>query len=291
MTNITLEQLRVFLAVAERGGVNAAADTLYRSPSTISHALRKLQDTLELTLFEPSGRNLRLTENGKSLLKQARLIMEENQGLITLAQHLKEHERGELSLAVDAICPHALVLDTLDRFAARFPHCNIKLYEGVLSGSEERFLRGEADVCIAYRVPPGFLGEKFMDVEFVPVVNRGHPCAERRTISARQLMRERQVVISDSGFEARVDSGWLKSAERWTVSSMATAIVVIASGMAFGWVPRHMVREELQSGEFKELSLEFGGEKSGGLYLTVADADCAMTRELVVMLRNRAAED
>lgn len=285
MSNITYDQLRVFVAVAEQGGVNAAATRLFRSPSTISHALRKLQERLQLNLFEPEGRGLQLTAAGQGLLKQSRRVLEESRALESMAEHLRENRRAEIALAVDAICPQEGILEALARFAKDYPQCQVKLYEDVLSGAEERLVDGIADICIAYRVPPGYLGEKYMDIPFVPVVAARHPLAGKRDIGSRELMNQRQVVISDSGTREEVDSGWLKAAERWTVSSMATATKVVLSGLAFGWIPAHLVRHELESGQLVQLSLASGGDKTESLYLTVEDEHCTMSHALASLLK------
>ncbi len=287
MTNIKLEQINAFVAVSEYGGVNAAAEKLFKSPSTISHALNRLQEALGLALFEQQGRRLHLTEQGSTLLKQARVLLDEKQTLLNIAQHLQQDHRGEIALAVDAIFPHGLLLDALQEFAARFPLCQIKLHEGVLSGSEEQLLNGQADICVAYRVPQGFLGERLIEIPFVPVVHAGHPLAHESSISSRTLMAQRQVVISDSGSQDKVDSGWLKATQRWSVSSMHTAIEIINSGMAFGWVPLHLINREINSGELIQLQLKSGGEKSGSLFITLADESCAMSQALAGMLKSR----
>jgi DNA-binding transcriptional LysR family regulator len=287
MTNINLEQIHAFVAVSEYGGVNTAAEKLFKSPSTISHALSKLQASLGLALFEQQGRKLYLTEQGTTLLKQARVLLNEKQTFINIAQHLQKDHRGEIALAVDAICPHDLLLFALRDFAEQFPLCQIKLHEGVLSGAEEQLLNGQADICVAYRVPQGFLGEKLIDIPFVPVVHACHPLAHESSISSRALMAQRQVVISDSGSQGKVDSGWLKATQRWSVSSMHTAIEIINSGMAFGWIPRHLINRELDSGELIRLQLKSGGEKSGSLFMTLADESCTMSQALAGMLKSR----
>jgi DNA-binding transcriptional LysR family regulator len=69
MTNINLDHVRAFVAVSEYGGVNIAAEKLFKSPSTISHALTKLQGQLGLTLFEQQGRKLYLTEQGTNIVE------------------------------------------------------------------------------------------------------------------------------------------------------------------------------------------------------------------------------
>ena len=289
MTNINLEHIHAFVAVVEYGGVNAAAEKLFKSPSTVSHALGKFQGQLGLALFEQKGRKLYLTEEGTTVLRQAKILLDEKKILIKLSQHLKQEHRGKISLAVDAIFPHDILLDSLKNFSEQFPLCHINLHEGILSGAEEQLLSGKADVCVTYRIPQGFLGEKLIDITFIPVVCAAHPLAQERSISSRTLKAHRQVVISDSGTQSNVDSGWLKATLRWSVSNMYTAIDVISGGMAFGWIPRHLIENELASGELIQLQLKFGSEKTNPLFIIFADELCAMSQALVGILKLKSS--
>jgi len=288
MTNISFAHLEMFVAVAEYGGVNVAAQRLYKSPSTISHALTKLQTQLGLKLFEQQGRRLVMTEQGAGMLKQAKTLLVEKRSLLDVAQHLRQDYRAEISVTVDAICPHEILLAALRDFSQQLPECHIRLHEGVLSGSEEQMLNGMADVCLAYRIPQGFLGEKLLEIPFVPVVSSSHPLSGQAEISSRQLMAQRQVVIGDTGQQANVDSGWLKSTQRWTVSSMTMAVDVIRSGLAFGWVPSHLTHKAIEAGELVKLDLKFGGEKTGGLFISLADEECATSQALAGMLKSQS---
>ena len=274
--------------------MNIAAEKLFKSPSTVSHALHKIQQQLGLSLFKQKGRKLYLTSQGESTLKQAKRLIEEKQVLFEVAEHLQIHHHNEISLTVDAIYPLDLLLAALDAFSAQFPLCHINLHEAVLSGAEERFLNGQADICIAYRVPQGYLGERLIDIPFIPVISRSHPLFKQATLkqgatSAQDLSTYRQVVISDSGSEDKVDSGWLKATQRWTVSSMATAIKVIKSGMAFGWIPEHLIYKELASGELIPLTLKLGGEKTGSLFITLADEQNSLALTLAKILKHKAS--
>ena len=71
---------------------------------------------------------------------------------------------------------------------------------------------------------------------------------------------------------------------------MQTAIEVIKSGMAFGWIPEHLIHAALQREELVQLSLKFGGEKTGGLFISLADENCSMSQALAENLLRKAAE-
>ena len=152
-------------------------------------------------------------------------------------------------------------------------------------------MQRQADLAVTGQVPPGFLGDPLVQVEFVAVARHDHPLlALGRTLDHADLRRHRQVVVRDTGRYRQVDSGWLGAEERWTVSHLRTAIAVIRQGLAFAWVPRDQVQDELGSGELKPLPLAQGGTRIETLYLILADRDGAgpAARTLAKMLTEEA---
>ena len=70
--SLTLDQMRVLVAVADAGSFSAAARTLGRVQSAISQSIQTLETTLGLTLFDRSGKTPRLTDAGRALVGDAR---------------------------------------------------------------------------------------------------------------------------------------------------------------------------------------------------------------------------
>ena len=150
----------------------------------------------------------------------------------------------------------------------------MQLLEVVLSGADEALLSGQADLAIAAFVPPGFLGETLIEIEFVAVATATHPLhALKRQLALKDLARERQFVVRDSGITMKRDTGWLGAEPRWTVSQIATSVALVRGGMGFAWLPRHMVAPYLESGELKALPLQRGGTRKAALHLIVAKPD------------------
>jgi DNA-binding transcriptional LysR family regulator len=148
--------------------------------------------------------------------------------------------------------------------------------ETVLSGGAERLLRGEVDLLVAGSVPPGFLGDSLMEVEFMAVSQPQHRLQTLdRLLNLQDLSGQRQIVVRDSATGQRVDAGWLGAEQRWTVSHVATSISMIARGMGFAWLPVTRIRDALADGSLKELPLERGSRRRVSLFLTYADPDKA----------------
>ncbi len=274
MAKATLEQWRMLKAVIDNGGFAQAAKVIFKSQSTINHAVHKLQQQLGVQLLEVRGRKAYLTEEGTLLLRRASQLLEQATALEEVADSLSQGEEAEIRLAVDEVYPYRCLTQALDDFSRDYPNTRIQLHETVLSGGAEKLMGGEVDLLVAGSTPPGFLGDYLGQVEFVAVSHPDHPLQKiGRPLNLRDLAAHRQIVVRDSGLLQRQDSGWLEAEQRWTVSHIQTSRDMIARGMGFAWLPLTRIGDELRSGALKPLPLEQGSRRSTGVYLTLADLD------------------
>ncbi|MFU8837132.1 MAG: LysR family transcriptional regulator [Thiohalomonadaceae bacterium] len=288
----TLEQWRVLQTVIERGGFAQAAEALHRSQSSISYTVARLQAQLPVALLDQSGRKAVLTEAGEVLLRRSKILTDEALRLERLAASLAQGWEAELQLAVEVVFPSQILFAALREFTEacgeQASEVRLQLIESVLSGTDEALFSGRADLVISGRIPPGFLGEPLLLVEFVAVAHRDHPLHHLdRPISADDLRAARQLVVRDSGLSRSQDIGWLGAEQRWTVSHIKTSIEAIRQGLGFAWLPEAQISAELTSGELRPLPLREGGRHRGQLYLIYADRDSAgpATRELAAILQ------
>ncbi len=264
----SIDQWRALQAVVDAGGFAQAAERLHRSQSSVSYAVAKLQEQLGVQLLEIQGRKAQLTEAGEVLLRRSRQLLEDAAELEQLARSLEQGWEAEVVLVVDAAYPSATLMTVLKRFAASCQSTRVQLNEVVLSGADEALLEGRADLAIAAQVPQGFLGDRLLEVEFIAVAHRDHPLHQREVpLTSEALRRELQVVVRDSGLYLNRSIGWLGSAQRWTVSSLETAVAAVSSGLGFGWLPQHKIETELAQGLLLPLPLREGGRQQAPLHL------------------------
>ncbi|MEY6430822.1 LysR family transcriptional regulator [Thioalkalicoccus limnaeus] len=283
----TLEQWATLEAVVDQGGFEAAAEALRRSQSSVSYSLKRLQEQLPVAVLAPQGRRTVLTASGEVLLQRARHLLAEACRLEHLATTLAQGWEPQVRLAVELVMPPEPLLCALARFSAEIPQTRIQLIETVLSGTSEALVLRQADLAVTGLVPPGFLGDPLVTVEFVAVAAPDHPLHRLdRPLDLADLRAHRQVVIRDTGRFRQVDSGWLEADERWTVSHLATAIAIIERGLAFAWIPRDHIVAELASGALRPLPLAQGASRVETLYLVFADPAAAgpATRALARLL-------
>jgi DNA-binding transcriptional LysR family regulator len=269
-TRTTLEQWTVLAAIVDQGGFAQAAQALNRSQSAISYAVARLQESLGVALLVIEGRKSVLTPHGHTLLRRARTLIHDMETLELLSKSLKQGWEAELKLVVDAAFPRLCLLDIIAELQASCPNTQIQLSDAVLSGAEDAINEALADVVITSRVPAGFLGDRLLDVEFFAVARPDHPLLQLdRPLTTEDLIRHVQAVVRDSGSAHRRDEGWLGAEHRFTVSSMESSLATILAGLAYAWLPGHMLENLLREGRLRKLPLVSGGSRIISLYIVV----------------------
>ena len=284
---VSLDQWRSLQTVIDCGGFAQAAAQLHRSQSSVSYAVKRLQDLLGIKLLHIDGRKAVLTEAGAVLLQRARQLLADASAIEQQALHLQQGWEAEVRLAVEASYPTQQLMQALNQFEPISQATRIHLQEVVLSGAEEVLREDQADLVISPFVPGGFIGEELLRVEFIAVAAAHHSLHQLgRELGLSDLNRETHVVVSDSGRRG-IDSGWLNDASRWVVSSADSARKLISSGLGYGWLPRAAIESELLSGQLVPLPLSEGQTRSEMLYLIYADAAQAgpATRQLAQILK------
>ena len=270
----TPDQWTALAAVVDRKGFAAAAEALDRSQSAISYQVTRLQETLGCQLLEVKGRRAVLTPHGAALLTRARGLLAQWHALEAFARSLERGFEAALKVLVDAAFPRSRLLAALVEFKHRCPTTQLDLSEAVLSGAEEAIVDGavdgSADVVVTSRVPPGFLGDWLCDATFVACASPQHPLHHLdRRISLQDLEQYQQVVLRDSGTRVPRDEGYLGAKERWTVGSLDTSLAIVESGLAYAWLPEHVVAAALAARSLRALPLEAGATRKVPLYVVL----------------------
>ena len=276
LARTSLEQWAVLAAVVDEGGYAQAAAALHRSQSAVSYAVGRLQEELDVPLLAIEGRKAVLTPHGQTLLQRARGLLRDMNTLELLARSLKQGWEAELQLVVDAAFPREHLLKIVAELQQLCPNTQMQLSDAVLSGAEEAIVDGVADVVVTAHVPSGYVGELLVDVSFVAVARPGHALfGIGHDLSFEDLTRHVQVVVRDSGVKHPRDEGWLGAERRCTVSSMEASLATVKAGLAYAWLPEHVVAASIRDGTLKALPLTSGRERRVPLYLVLVHSEVA----------------
>ncbi len=286
---VNLEQWRVFQTIVDKGGYAQAANYLNRSQSAVSYSMSRLQEQLGISLLELNGRKAVLTEHGEFLLERSRKLIDEASEIENFARHIAKGREAEIKLVVDAAFPNELLMDSLAQFASQSQGTRVQLREVILSGAGEALLNDDAELVIGVEMPTKFLADPLIDIEFIAVARHDHPLFKlKRKISTADLAKHTHVVIQDSGQYEKIDVGWLSSQDRWTVSSIDSALSAIEYGLGYGWLPSNRLVEALGDGHLKLLPLEQGATYKGFLGISFGHPGNIgpATRELATIIKN-----
>lgn len=124
---LTLDQMRIFVAIAEAGSFRAAASRLSRVQSAVSHAVANLEAELGVSLFDRSGHRPVLTPAGRSLLSDARAILLKTDTMRARARGLGEGVELGLTIALDPQFPPVLACAALKEMHRAYPSVAIRV--------------------------------------------------------------------------------------------------------------------------------------------------------------------
>ena len=274
MQKTTLEQWRMFKAVADEGGFSQAAVITHKSSSSVHHAVSKLEDSLGLKLLAVEGRKTHLTEAGKIMLRRVNYLLDEVDRIESVAKTISTGVETELRIAVDGAFPQRQVFDALEKVSALYPQINIDIIDTVLSGTNELITQGKADIGLSPYPMQECLNEEICLIDFVAVAHWEHPLNQQAgELTIQNLKSHRQIVISDSATSNKTSHGWLGSDQRWTVSHVRAAIQLVKQNFGYAWLPLPEISTLLERGEIKRLPVSEGGSRSVSFYLNYRDID------------------
>jgi len=249
---LSLDQLRVFAQVADSGSFLAAAKALQRAQSAVSYAIGTLENQLGLPLFDRSSYRPQLTAAGIELLRDARQVLDQVDALQARAAAYAHGQELEITLALDVFFPTAALVVLLCDFRQAFPGVTVRLEIEALGSVAERVLDGVAMLGVLGTlpiVPPNLLRISLPTVLLVGVVAPIHALAQfSGRIPGHLLEQQVQLVLSDrSALTANQDFS-VHSSLSWRMSDLGTKHALLRAGMGWGYMPLHVVADDLASG-------------------------------------------
>ena len=145
---MTLEQLRIFVAVAEREHVTRAAEDLHLTQSAVSAAVSNLEGRYAAKLFDRIGRRIALTEAGRLFLVEARAVLARAEAAETVLADLAGLKKGRLSLAASQTVAGYWLPARIHAYRERFPGVSVSLAIANTDAVAAAIHDGEADVGV-----------------------------------------------------------------------------------------------------------------------------------------------
>jgi DNA-binding transcriptional LysR family regulator len=192
--------LRAFVEVVRQGGVSQAAKAVFATQSTVSKAIKQLEDELGLPLFDRSGYRNALTDAGHIVYGRALKILAERDDLIGELDALRGLSRGTLRLGLPRVGSSTLFAPLFTLYRERYPGIEIELVEHGGKRLEEILHAGDVDLAASLLpVPDDFEWQEVRTEPLVAVVSTTHPLAKETDIGLAQL-RDTPFILFEEGF-------------------------------------------------------------------------------------------
>jgi DNA-binding transcriptional LysR family regulator len=214
---MTLDQLRVFIAVAERQHLTEGAKAANLSPSAATAAIQALEGRHGVKLFHRVARRLELSEAGRTFLPQAQAVLSAAATAEIALQELAGLKRGRLALAASQTLASHWLPPLLMQFAVAHPGVAINLVEGNTAGVVAAVLAGEVEIgCIEGEIDAPALAVTPLAEDWLVIVGAPqHGLSRRRDVKASELQAAHWVMREPgsgtrAAFEAAMRAAGLK---------------------------------------------------------------------------------
>ena len=252
---MTLEQLRIFLAVAEHLHFTRAAEELYITQPAVSAAVQSLEEGYGVRLFHRIGRHIEITEAGILLQAEAKDILDRVKLMERGLRELNDLQRGELKLGTSLTIGNYWLPAKISQFQERYPNINIKC---TLANTEEicdGTVAGLFDIgLVEAEVKPSL--QKILDKEEIGsdrlliVVGKSHPWYNRQQITVDELT-ETAWVMRESG--SGTQQVFEQALQNWGIDLAQLKIMLVLSS---GEMVKSAIESSLRAAAISELMVQ-----------------------------------
>ena len=294
---MTLTELKYIVAVAREKHFGRAADACFVSQPTLSVAIKKLEEELEVKIFERNANEVSVTPLGEEIVRQSQSVLEQAAQIKEIAKRGKDPLSGALKLGVIYTIAPYLLPELVRHTIEMSPQMPLMLQENFTVKLLEMLRTGDIDCAIMAEPFPdaGLAVAPLYDEPFMAAVPSNHPLAQQTSITAQALKSETMLLLGnghcfrDHVLEvcpefARFSSQAEGIRKSFEGSSLETIKHMVAAGMGVTLVPRLSVpKEALQANAKRKKSAD-----SYVRYLPVVDGDDAPPTRRVVLAWRRS---
>jgi len=236
--------IQAFIAIADRGGFQRAADTLHITQTALTRRMQNLEALLEVPLFERTTRSIALTPTGRDFLPQARRLLAELAMALTEIRETGKARRGDVSIACVPSAGVQFLPHVIERYAAQYPHNRIKILDHASAAVADAVLRREAEFGINIAEPdrPELASAPLLEDRFVLICRQDHPLGRNKTVSWKRLQAHRLIFAGTQSnnrplLDVALSRARIGLQSFYEVQRSSTALGLVAAGVAAAVVP------------------------------------------------------
>lgn len=255
---LTPEAIGLIGAVHRTGSMAAAAREMGVVPSALTYRIRRVEDTLDVLLFDRSSRQAKLTEAGKELLREGNRLLAELDQLANRVKRVATGWEPQLTLAVDSVISRSTIMELCEAFFALKPPTRLKIREEALSGTLQALTSGQADLAIGVVLESGatklLQSRALGKINFVYAVAPHHPLAKTdQPITDDMMLAHRVVAVADSVQRGSgISVGLLGGQDVFTVPGMLAKLDAQMRGLGAGFLPEYLAQPYIDAGRLVE---------------------------------------
>jgi DNA-binding transcriptional LysR family regulator len=243
--NLTLRQMRAFVAVTRQGSFTSAARALSLTQSAVSALVRDLEEQLGLTVLDRTTRRVTLTDAGTHLLQLAERVLRDVETAVTEAKGLLDKSLGRIVVAASPLSAATLLPKMISRFAQLYPKVSVELHDVLTDQILHGVRSGSADIGVGtFEKSPTELELSTLYEDVLGVVlPSSSPLAKRKTLRWRDLEGQATIALSRaSAFRPLIDSVMASQSValgpcRFEVGYMGTAVALAEAGLGISVLP------------------------------------------------------
>lgn len=246
--NLTLKQVRAFLAVAQAGSFTAAARRLHLTQSAVSVLITELEAVFGLRLFHRTTRMVQLTEAGREFLPVAQHVVLELEAAVTSSRELVAQKRGRVALAATSLMSSLLLPRAIARYAQLQPGVSVVLHDSLAAQIQPKVRDGEVDFGIGTfeRSARELVAQPLMTDTLVLACAPDHPLASRRQVPWRALAGHPFIALTRDNSVGQLISEALGGAgvdirPAYEVTHLWTVVGMVDAGLGVAVLPSYAV--------------------------------------------------
>ena len=295
---VGLDELRAFVAVASHASFNDAAIELNLSAPALTRRIKRLEEALDLLLFERTTRTVSLTSSGELLLPRAQSVLRELDAALQLVTQASRIRTGQLTIACIPTVAKFLLPKIIGSYHRKRPEVRLRLIEADLATVARRVADGEAEFGIAFLVneTPDLAIDALLTDPYVLACPVDHPLAKSEHVAWRELRPWPLIVSGSTSGNRRMLDAALRDID-WRpdrlieIEHLTTSLGLVEAGLGISIIPRCAAPRDAQSRIAIRPLVEPTVERTIGLIRRRDATLSAVARDFRLALRRMAPLD
>ncbi|MFK7734218.1 MAG: LysR family transcriptional regulator [Pseudomonadales bacterium] len=260
---LSIEVLEALDAIDRRGSFAKAAEELNKATSAVSYVVQKLEEQLDIAVFQRQGRRSVLTPAGQLVLEEGREILLATTRLANKAKEVATGWEPRIRIGVELHQSCPAFFEVLHDFLVVHPSIEIDVCEVVLNGGWEALEHGSVELLLGSPGPvpaqKGYRAVALTQAELLPVMSSSHVFAgiatQPKALAAKMPGIRRVIAHDTSMIDVARSAGLSGDGLKFYVQNIDQKVEAILAGIGIGNLPRQRIQAQLDSGELIPLAL------------------------------------